>query len=308
MKNKKGLVMKIFCKGFIKPLYLALGMVCIGMFSINQFAISNDEDIVFGVVSDIHYADRDTAGQRHYRDSIAKTRAMIKDFNKIKPSFIIELGDYVDKGETLEAELSYLKRIEEEYNKFEGEKHYVIGNHDVATFSKKQFIENSGATKNYYSFDKSDFHFIVLDACYNEDGSDYNAGNFQWTETYIPAKEQEWLKKDLNQTDKTAIAFIHQRLDADEDPHNVKNAEEVRKILEDSGKVLAVFQGHDHRGAYNNINGVHYITVKSMVDGPGVENKAYITVHITEDQTIKIKGFGKMENQEIPRPDSAKVE
>jgi len=261
--------------------------------STDSNAVESSDKISIGVITDLHYADRDVAGNRHYRDSVLKIREAVKKFNEIKPAFCIELGDFVDKGESVELELSYLKTIDAEYVKFEGERHYVIGNHDVATFSKEQFIKNCGVKKNYYSFDKGEFHFIILDACYNKDESDYNAGNFKWTETYIPAVEQKWLKKDLLNTDKKTVVFIHQILDDENDLHGVKNAQIIRKSLEESGKVIAVFQGHYHHGNYRQINGIHYFTLRAMVEGAGIENNAYSLVHIGLDGSIQIDGFGK---------------
>jgi alkaline phosphatase len=62
------------------------------------------------------------------------------------------------------------------------------------------------------------------------------------------------------------VIFTHQTLDrVDEQDHNIKNASEVRKVLEDSGKVLAVLSGHDHAGGYENIKGIHYIVMNGNV-------------------------------------------
>jgi len=281
---------------FIKAGAVFVGTMAFGAPGVDRLLANETDSITIGMLADVHYADRDTVGNRHYRESLAKVRKCIEDFNSAKPDFIIELGDFVDKGESLAAELDYLERIEREYAKFRGERHYVLGNHDTATFSKKQFIDNCGAKKNYYSFDKGNFHITVLDACYNEDESDYNAGNFDWKETYIPAAEQEWLEADLKGTEKKTIVFLHQRLDDEKDAHGVKNAPEVRKIIHQSGKVLAVFQGHDHRGAYKNVNGIHYCTLQALVVDSGLENNAYAVVQIRSDGSVKIDGFGKQKD------------
>ena len=58
-------------------------------------------------------------------------------------------------------------------------------------------------------------------------------------------------------TSHKSIVFVHQCLDVIP-PFGVKNGPEVRKILEDSGKVLAVLQGHYHWGNYQEIGGLHY--------------------------------------------------
>ncbi len=252
-----------------------------------------DNAITIGIITDTHYSDRINTATRYYRDSLPKIREAISLFNEYKPSFCVELGDLIDKGETLEEELGYLRVMEAEFARFDGERHYVFGNHDFATLSKGQFLANCGAREGYYSFDKEAFHFMILDACYNKDETDYNAGNFDWTECYIPECEQEWIKSDLRQVSGKTFVFVHQRLDDDGGAHGIYKSPEIRRIFEESGKVAAVFQGHDHNGMYNHINGIHYFTFKAMVVGPGLENNAYSLVGIQKDGSIyKVSELG----------------
>jgi alkaline phosphatase len=88
---------------------------------------------------------------------------------------------------------------------------------------------------------------------------------------------------------------VHQRLDA-EPPYGVKNAPEIRKILEASGKVLAVLQGHHHKGDYKEIGGIHYCTMSAVVEGPGPENNAYAVMDILPGDAIRITGFRKQKS------------
>ena len=284
---------------FIQAGVAFMGVAAVGASGCRKPLMEGKGKITIGMFADAHYADRAMRINRYYRESAAKVEQAVAEFNSARPDFIVQLGDFVDKGESVEIELNYLERIEHEYERFDGGRHYVLGNHDVATFSKEQFISNCGARKNYYSFDKGDFHNIILDACYNKDESDYRAGNFDWTQSYIPAREQEWLEADLQATEKKTIVFLHQRLDDEQDPHGVKNAPEVRKIIEESGRVLAVFQGHDHRGAYNSIDRIHYYTLPALAESSGLENNAYAVVQIRIDGSISIKGSGKLKDQEL---------
>ena len=64
------------------------------------------------------------------------------------------------------------------------------------------------------------------------------------------------------------IVFAHQRLDVSNN-HGVKTNSQVRSVLESSGKVLAVFQGHSHQNDVNEIGGIHYCTLVAMVEGSG---------------------------------------
>ena len=89
--------------------------------------------------------------------------------------------------------------------------------------------------------------------------------------------------------------LAHQRLDT-KDNHGVRNAADVRKVLEDSGKVNAVFQGHSHKNDYKNLSGIHYCTMVAMVEGKGVQNNGFSLVQVKPDASITIEGFVKQNN------------
>jgi alkaline phosphatase len=69
-------------------------------------------------------------------------------------------------------------------------------------------------------------------------------------------------------------------------------------VLEASGKVLAVFQGHSHNNDYNDIAGIHYCTLVAMVEGSGPENNGYSVMNLASDGTIRIQGFRKQADYE----------
>ncbi len=277
-------------RGFLTSTLAVAGAGALGLSAAADTAAARG--ISIGIFTDSHFADRPPAGSRHYRDSATKLAAFVVAMNKLRPSFSIVLGDFVDKGKTLDDERRYLKHIEGIYRRFTGERHHVIGNHDVATFSKEQFVAGTGMPAPHYAFDRGPLHCIVLDANYRKDFSPYKAGNFQWTETYVPPDEQRWLADELKRTKKSVLVFIHQTLDDEKGAHGVKNAPEVRRILEQSGKVMAVFQGHNHGGAYRHVNGIPYFTMRAMVEGAGLDNNAYALVHVSPDR-VTIRGFGK---------------
>lgn len=62
-----------------------------------------------------------------------------------------------------------------------------------------------------------------------------------------------------------AIVFLHQLLNPDADPrYLVKNACEIRAVLENSNKVRSVYSGHYHRGQYSSYNGILYNVMPAM--------------------------------------------
>ena len=253
-----------------------------------------------GLVTDLHYADKPPAGARHYRESPAKLAEAAKRFEQEKVDCLVALGDLIDSADSLDREKEQLRRIAREFAAFPGRRHYVLGNHCVSALTKPEFLEIVGQKASFYSFDLNGVHFVVLDACFRGDGQPYGRNNFQWTDSNIPAAEVEWLRADLKQTAYMAVVFVHQRLDV-EPPLGIKNAPEVRKVLEESHKVLAVLQGHDHQGDYKEVEGIPFCTLKAMVEGSGEENNAYAILDVFPDDSIHIGGFRKQKSYDPPR-------
>ncbi len=256
----------------------------------------------FGMVTDSHYADIATRGTRYYRESISKMKECIELMNDKQVDFVIHLGDF--KNGAPDNNMKNLSRFEDLYAQFNGPRYHVLGNHDMDSISKPQFmsvVENTGIDKDatYYSFDCKNFRFVVLDANFREDGTPYDTGNFSWKDPNIPATQLEWLDNELRSTNRPVITFIHQLMDSDEGDHYVRNAAEVRRILERHSNVLAVFQGHQHRGQYRLINDIHYYTLKAMVERSGKENNSYAIVRIFDDRTMEITGYRRAVNHTL---------
>src|SRR5687767_648375 len=57
---------------------------------------SNKGGVKFGLITDLHYADKPPAGTRHYRETLGKLGEAAKQFDKDKPGFVVELGDLID--------------------------------------------------------------------------------------------------------------------------------------------------------------------------------------------------------------------
>lgn len=216
---------------------------------------SSDGEVKFAVISDIHN-DIMHDGPKRLNDFMA-------DAAKNDVDFIIELGDFCHVKESNR----YFVNL---WNSFPGEKYHVLGNHDMDVCDKVQYQMFVGIKDRYYSFDKGDFRFIVLDAnnLYT-DGKyiPYAYGNFyvdMSKREFIDPEQIEWLKKEIRYTDKKCIIFSHQCLE-----NTVGNREEIRRILEEENKaagfkkVVAAFSGHDHTNYEKVINGIAYIQINS---------------------------------------------
>ena len=253
---------------------------------------ANDESktLKIGLVTDLHYADKPSAGTRYYRETLGKLDEAATKFEEAKISTLVELGDLIDAADSVDVEQGYLKTINKKFSAICKDRHYVLGNHCVDTLKKEEFLGGVEQEKSYYSFDRGGFHFVVLDSCFRSDGVPYARRNFKWTDANIPESELDWLKEDLKKTEKHVVVFAHQRLDVS-NSHGVKNNAAIRKIFESSGKVRAVFQGHSHKDELKEINGIHYCTLTAMVEGSGKENNGYSVLELAADGTIQLDGF-----------------
>ena len=290
---------------FVETIVTVIGGVSV---SGAVLAKANFRPVRFGIVTDMHYAERPPGNNRYYSESLEKVSECIDLMNEQEVDFLIELGDLKDQGVSPhEAEtLNFLSTIEREFQRFNGPLYHVLGNHDHDSISKQQFlsaISNHGFSRarNYYAFDQKGFHFVVLDSNFTADGKAYDHGNFDWRDAHVPEDQLNWLKQDLTKNRKPTVVFIHHQLDSVsfEPEHRIHcpgNAGAVRNVLEQAGNVIAVFQGHYHSGSLNKIKDIHYYTLKAVVEGSGLENNNYAIVDIGEDRIIRIKGYRKTES------------
>ena len=263
----------------------------------------------FGVVTDIHYADRERSGTRYYRDSMQKLSEAIAEFNRADLDFVIELGDMKDttKDSNSELTIGFLRDIERQFQSFDGPVYHVLGNHDMDCISKEEFLAattNAGRAngRSYYSFAVKNTRCIVLDANFNPDATPYCRGNFDWRHAFIPAEQLQWLDEELTAHPKQqTLIFVHQLLDnfaKINDDLCVDNATEVRAIIERHPQVRAVLQGHNHPGHYHYRQGVHYLTFGGMIERAAPSTR-FAIVEMLPSGDIFVKGFGDCADREM---------
>ena len=257
----------------------------------------NGRSVTFGLVADVHYADIDDAIGRHYREAESRLAECVRTMNGLKPDFLIELGDFKDLGRPAETTLAGLQRIERIFAGFEGPRYHVLGNHDCDAITPDEFlanITNSGQpqAKAYYGFAFGALTFLVLDGCYTSDMRHYSKSN-PWTDANIPPEQMDWLRGELERACGPVIVFCHQRIDPKSEPHHLmKNAAEVREILERSGKVRTVITGHQHTGGGCVLNGISYLTLPSVVNGE--RTNAYAVAQADAEGRILVRGWGRV--------------
>jgi len=228
-----------------------------------------------GLFSDSHYCKEPVPEKgRNSFLSFEKIREAMEDFKKNRADLVMCLGDMGDIGEHRENSQKDLKELVEMIRSYGIPFLYVAGNHDF----KVAYIEELGNLVNLpvppMTYDTEEYRFICLDANYESNGKHYSPDGYDWTDVNVPEEQLEYLRQALAGTEKECIIAIHEPIDKESakrsrfgEGASTNNAAEIREILEASGKVRLVLQGHLHE--YYNIckNGIRYITVTGMCEG-----------------------------------------
>lgn len=282
--------------------FLQQGSLCLAGFGSGSLLAAEPEAkplLRIGLMTDLHYADKAATKTRFYREALGKLDEAVAFMNREKPAAVVELGDFIDQAPTVEQEMEWLKTMEQHYARLAMPRHYVLGNHCVTTLTKAEFAAHTGAAlSGYSSFEQNGIRFILLDACFRDDGTAYGRNNAHWQDCHIPGQELSWLKDELARAPGPVIILAHQRLDLDK-AHAVKNAAEVRAILEKSKKVLAVFQGHSHKNDLQEIGGISYCTLVAMIEGTGIESSGYTLLDILPDSSLRLNGFRRQTSRSL---------
>ena len=221
-----------------------------------------------GLFADPHYAQREKSGERRFnRLSKQKITECYGVFAREGCSMAICLGDLIDNEPTHEQEISDLEEIAAVIHASGVPTVCVMGNHDAFAFTAEEYYSVLGGCE------PKDMQFpgsalIFLDACYYRDGTRYAPRGGDWRNTFLP--DTEGLKAALGRARGSVYVFLHQNLDPGATAeHRLSNADEVIDILEKSGKVKAVCQGHYHPGSHTVKNGIEYVSLRAMCEYDG---------------------------------------
>jgi predicted phosphodiesterase len=256
----------------------------------------------FGAIADCQYCAGPNRGSRHYASSAGKLRECVAELNKHDLEFVIHLGDFIDR------DYSSFDKVLPIYQSLQMPAYHALGNHDfdVADELKGKVVERMGMESKYYEFSVEDWRFIVLD------GNDVsfhaypkNSPKYKDTERYyrenkirsprwngaVGSEQVAWLRKILQKAEKQkeqVAVFCHFPV-YPADPHNLWNAGEIISLLEEFSCVKAYINGHNHKGKYGQKNGIHYLTLKGMVE---TKTNAYSIIHVAEN-FLNLKGYGR---------------
>jgi len=259
----------------------------------------------FGLIADPQYCDCPPAGTRFYRASLRKLTEATGVFKQEKVSFIISLGDLIDRDfSSFAPVLAILKSAGITT-------WHCTGNHDynVEGGFKSRIPVLQHEKRGYYSFSVENFRFIFLNG--NEISTYASAdkeaitqamaqikklteegavNTFEWNGG-MSREQITWLDAQLKTASsggEKALIFCHFPI-APENIHNLLNCKDVLPVVENAGSAVAWFAGHNHEGNYTVSEGVHFITMKGMVETEAINTFSIVDVY---PGRIEIKGYG----------------
>lgn len=217
-----------------------------------------------GLFSDPHYSSQElTGGNRRNNLSLGKMRAALERFAAAGCDRVICLGDLTDTEDTKEKEIANMRQIAALFSDCPMPIHVIMGNHDAYVFTAEEFYALLGGCEPTDIHEEGK-HLVFVDLNYTAHGVRYTPHGFHWDDVGLPNPTA--LRDKLAALEGDVYLFMHQNIDpaipaAD---HRPANADEVCAIIEGSGKVRAVYQGHYHWGNRSHRGGVDYITLPAM--------------------------------------------
>ena len=217
--------------------------------------------------TDAHYArGLRTEGTRRCDLSLQKLEAILRALPPVDA--LINLGDLVNGTGDAARDAENIRQVKGLLSRFPAPCYHVLGNHDCGAGRKAVFLPAGTDPSGAYAFELGGVRFLALDANFTHEEVSYDEGPWNWRDAWIPRAQQQWLREQLTSAPGPVVVLCHQNLDdRGSDPHLVGNAAAVRGILEESGKVLCVLQGHCHAGAFGVQGGIPYYTFRALCEG-----------------------------------------
>ncbi len=276
------------------------------IFLISIVSCQKEENTNFkiGVISDCQYCHCDVKWDRYYKKAPTRLKEAVATLNRDSLLYTIHLGDFIDK------DFKSLDSILPTWHKLKSETYHVLGNHDfeVKDSLKKEVIKKLNLKNRYYSIVKNGWRFIVLDGndlsffgALSKDKKRQTDSIFnllkdknlpfvkKWNGA-LSLKQLSWIKNELDIATKNneKVGFYCHFPIFPIDQHNIWNRTQFLALIKPYANVKFFFNGHNHAGAYELKDNVHYLTFKGMVD---TENtSAFANVEFKKDSII-VNGF-----------------
>lgn len=257
--------------------------------------------LTLGFITDLHFGP-EARFEGKLRKMSHHAARLTKDFvrrmnEEVRPDLVVNLGDDVE-DESREADLARYGECQEILRGCAAPLVNVAGNHDTIHMTREDLLRfwKRPGDHLYTSFDHGGWHFVVLHTIERKD-----------QDVRLPAPQLAWLRDDLRQASAPCAILMHHSA-SEQDlsdsfwfhaaPHIalVKERADLRRIVEQSGKVRVVFNGHVHRNHLDVIHGIPYVTFQSLIenldeDAPGRPSASHAVVRLEERRiVVRVRG------------------
>lgn len=221
----------------------------------------NPDELRIGFITDLHVrSNLDKAGKRIIKPALAsKLNYFIERMNNVfVPNFVLANGDIIE-GTNISSEkgMRELSAVKDLFNRSTLKKYWVIGNHDLRSVTKGQFMQSLDIDYTSKAFEVGNYKIIILDSNFRPNDSDVVPGK-AFTRGHVSKKQIKFLEKELKNTKKRTVVFVHHpMIQGTNGKPFPDNAQELQEIFSEN-KVFAVFAGHIEDLYLQEIEGVKY--------------------------------------------------
>ena len=245
----------------------------------------NYDELTIGFITDLHVFSGVSANKLAEPFTSRIYNFVKKMNNEIVPDFMLINGDVIE-GTKIPANtgIRQLQSVKDIFNLSKIQKYWVLGNHDLRSVTKQQWQNALGINYLRKSFELRNYKIIILDSNFTPKDKNVTSGN-GYTRGHVSKEEIKWLEKELKNTKKRTLIFIHHsplvNVDFESKFNLLDNAAELRDLFA-KYDVLAVFSGHIDALYSEKADGVQYFSIPGIYKNlkyPG----AYSVINVKEN-------------------------
>ncbi len=263
--------------------------------------------LTLALVTDLHFGPKALfAGKLRKLSHLAPalTEAVVDELRaRVRPDLLVNLGDDIE-DESPELDRERYGACQERLRAAGCPLVNVAGNHDTVHLTHDDLARAWGRRGHlHYTYDLGGYRFVILHTVERKD-----------VDVSIDDDQLAWLRDELARSPSPVVVLMHHSA-SEQDladsrwfsaaPHLalVRNRAELRRVVRESGKVVAVFNGHVHRNHVDVIGGVPYITIQSLIenvddDAPGRAAGAYAVATFDERRlVVRVQGLDQARYQ-----------
>jgi 3',5'-cyclic AMP phosphodiesterase CpdA len=224
----------------------------------------------FALVTDVHFGPPAYFAGRLSKLSQEAPRLLAGVVDRLNtaehPELVVNLGDVVE-DENHDVDHARYGEFVSVLSRVNAAVLHVAGNHDSINLSDTELAALWGHHERlFYARRIGGVSFVVLRTVEVKDRA-----------VHLAEEQLAWLRDELGRLPAPVVVFMHHPASEmslagnrwfENAAHICRVAERraLRRILEDSGKVVAVFNGHAHWNHFDVIGGIPYVTLQSLIE------------------------------------------